>query len=88
MQAAMVLNSSMTAYMIRVDVEFRQDGHAEQHRLQAADPQQHANCQNKVTMGLLSKAIMPTPRQLALKKALFISSATAVQISPLQHDNG
>lgn len=49
MQAAMVPSSSMTAYIIRVDVELRHDGQAEQHKLQAALPQQQANCQEKYT---------------------------------------
>lgn len=44
MQAATVPSRSITAYMMRVDVELRQDGHAEQHRPHAALPQQHANC--------------------------------------------
>ena len=44
MQAAMVPKSSITAYMMRVDVELRHDGHAEQQRLHAALPQQHASC--------------------------------------------
>lgn len=44
MQAATVPSSSITAYMMRVDVELRHDGQAEQHNPQAALPQQHASC--------------------------------------------
>jgi len=29
--------------MMRLEVEFLQEGHAAQHRLHAADPQQHAS---------------------------------------------
>lgn len=42
MQATMEVNNSIKAYMIRLDVEFLQVGHAEQHKLQAALPQQQA----------------------------------------------
>jgi len=35
------------AYTMRVEVEFLQDGHAAQHRLQAALPKQHASCKDK-----------------------------------------
>jgi hypothetical protein len=44
MHAAIVPSSNITAYIMRVDVELRHDGHAEQHRLHAALPQQHASC--------------------------------------------
>lgn len=43
MHATMVPNSIMMAYMMRLEVEFLHDGHAEQQRLHAADPQQHAS---------------------------------------------
>lgn len=42
MHETMTVRSRMTAYMILDEVEFRQEGQAEQHRLQAADPQQQA----------------------------------------------
>lgn len=38
-----VVNVSITAYIIRVAVEFRNDEHPEQARLQAALEQQHAS---------------------------------------------
>lgn len=41
--AAMVDKSSIKAYIIRLEVEFLHDGHAEQHREHAALPQQHAS---------------------------------------------
>lgn len=43
MQATMVVTNSIKAYIIRVDVEFLHDGHAEQHNEQAALPQQQAS---------------------------------------------
>lgn len=43
MQAAMVPTNSIKAYIIREDVEFLHDGHAEQHKEQAVLPQQQAN---------------------------------------------
>lgn len=43
MQATMVPKSIMIAYMMREEVEFLHDGQAEQQRLHAADPQQHAS---------------------------------------------
>jgi len=39
-----VVNNSIKAYIIRVDVEFLHDGQAAQHKLQAALPQQQASC--------------------------------------------
>jgi len=44
MQATIVLINSSKAYMILDDVEFLHDGHALQHKEQAALPQQQANC--------------------------------------------
>lgn len=44
MQATMVPNSNMMAYIILVDDEFLHDGHAWQQRPQAALPQQQASC--------------------------------------------
>lgn len=41
--AAIVPNSSKSAYIIRVEVEFRHDGQALQHNEQAVLPQQHAS---------------------------------------------
>ena len=43
MQATMVPNNSMIAYIILLDDEFLHDGHALQQRPQAALPQQQAN---------------------------------------------
>ena len=43
MQATMVPNSSMIAYIILLDDEFLHDGHALQQRPQAALPQQQAS---------------------------------------------
>lgn len=43
MHAVMVPTSNMMAYMSRVEVEFRHDGHAEQHKEHAALPQQQAS---------------------------------------------
>nr|CAI5866004.1 unnamed protein product [Callosobruchus analis] len=43
MQAAIVPTNNINAYMILVEVEFLHDGHAEQHKEQAALPQQHAS---------------------------------------------
>ena len=43
MQESTVTASSISAYIMRELVEFAHDGHAEQHRLQAAEPQQQAN---------------------------------------------
>ncbi|KAG7174202.1 hypothetical protein Hamer_G003106 [Homarus americanus] len=43
-QATIVPISIMTAYIMRVEVEFLHDGQAEQHKLHAADPQQQASC--------------------------------------------
>lgn len=43
MQAVIVTSSNITAYIIRVDVEFLHVGQAEQHKLQAALPQQQAS---------------------------------------------
>lgn len=37
-------NKSMKTYPILAAVEFLHDGHALQHKLQAAEPQQHATC--------------------------------------------
>lgn len=48
MHATTVPSSIMMAYMMREEVEFLHDGQAEQHRLQAADPQQHASCKQKM----------------------------------------
>lgn len=45
MLAVTITNSSITAYMSRVDVELAHDGQAEQQSEHAALPQQHANCQ-------------------------------------------
>lgn len=41
--AATITNSSITAYMSRVDVELAHDGQAEQQSEHAALPQQHAS---------------------------------------------
>ena len=41
-QATIIVRRSMRAYIILADVEFLQDGHDAQHKLQAADPQQQA----------------------------------------------
>lgn len=43
MQATKVPTKSITAYMMRVVVEFRAVGQAEQHSEHAALPQQHAS---------------------------------------------
>jgi hypothetical protein len=43
MQAAMVPNNSIRAYMILDDVELRHEGHAAQHNEHAVLPQQHAS---------------------------------------------
>lgn len=43
MHAIIVLISSITAYIIRVEVELRHDGQAEQHKPHAALPQQQAS---------------------------------------------
>lgn len=42
MQATKVPMKSITAYMMRVVVEFRADGHALQHSEHAVEPKQHA----------------------------------------------
>ena len=43
MQDSTVIASSISAYIIRELVELAHDGQAEQHRLQAAEPQQQAS---------------------------------------------
>lgn len=43
MQAVIVPTSNIKAYIIRDDVEFLQEGHAEQHSEQAVLPQQQAS---------------------------------------------
>ena len=43
MQESTVTASSISAYMMRELVELAHDGQAEQQRLQAAEPQQHAS---------------------------------------------
>lgn len=42
-------NNNISAYIIRVDVEFLHDGQAEQHREHAVLPQQHASCKKRYT---------------------------------------
>jgi hypothetical protein len=44
MQATMVESRRSMAYMMRDEELFLHDGHAEQHRLQAALPQHMASC--------------------------------------------
>lgn len=44
MQATIVPTSNISAYIIRVEVEFRQEGHDAQHNEQAVLPQHHASC--------------------------------------------
>lgn len=46
MHPTTVPNKSITAYIMRVDVELRHAGHAA-HREHAVLPQQHASCNNK-----------------------------------------
>lgn len=46
-QATIVPINNIIAYIIRVEVEFRHDGHAAQHNEQAALPQHHASCRIK-----------------------------------------
>ena len=43
-QAEMAVTSSSSAYAMRVVVLLRVAGHPRQHRLHAADPQQHTAC--------------------------------------------
>jgi len=44
MQQTMVATNTMTAYIMRVVVEFFAEGHTEQHSEQAALPKQQATC--------------------------------------------
>lgn len=58
MQATKVPTKSITAYMMRVVVEFRAVGQAEQHSEHAALPQQHAS--EAAQAGAASKAPIPS----------------------------
>lgn len=66
MQETTVPTSNMMAYMILVEVEFRQEGQAAQHNEQAVLPQHHASYKNTINESIMVDAKNKVMREIYL----------------------